>query len=43
MANNRELFEYANYTFEDLVDKIVELENNIVDLEYEIEKLQNLF
>jgi hypothetical protein len=42
MASNRELLEYSNYTFEDLIDRIVELENNIVDLEYEIEKLQNL-
>lgn len=43
MANNREVLEYANYTFEDLVNKIVELESNIVDLKDEIENLQNLF
>lgn len=43
MANDRELREYANYTFEDLVDKIVELESNIVDLKDEIENLQNSF
>lgn len=40
MANNRELLEFVNYTFEDLVDKIVELESDIVDLKDEIEKLK---
>ena len=40
MANNRALLEYANFTFEDLVDEIVNLKSEIVDLNDEIEKLQ---
>ena len=40
MANNRELLEYANFTFEDLVDEIVNLKSEIDDLNDEIEKLQ---
>ena len=40
MASNRELLEFVNYTFEDLVDEIVNLKSEIVDLNDEIEKLK---
>ena len=40
MASDRELYEFANYTFGDLVDEIVNLRNEIQDLNNEIEKLQ---
>jgi len=36
MANNNELHAYHNYSFEDMVDKIVELEEKVVELEDEL-------